>query len=998
MRLNRWHSRFFVLALAALTLPQGSGALGCGADPREPAADRLRAQFPDQAGLVLRGAGAFVQAAEGLCPARSGSNATNASDASKTSRDRGVPLDAACDPESAPAERRNLVAVLPLRGDDAVRLRLPGGFEAQVRERGAHGEADTSEAAVAYARPYGASFWAATESGFEEWLLLEGGAANSAGEPAAIWDIEGATLQQRGDAVDLLDADGTARITVTAPAAFAIGGRPVQAKLQVRGASITLSVDAQGEPVLVDPLWTATAPLIAARYAHAAALLPNGKVLVSGGVDNVALQSAELYDPAAGTWSQAGVMTSARRDHTATLLPNGKVLVTGGYKGGNFLATTEIYTPAMNTWAAAAPMLSTHYGHTATLLPNGKVLVAGGGGTNSTGSEIYDPVFNSWAATPSLGVGRSYHTATLLPNGKVLVVGGCCSSGASVEIYDPAANTWTAAASLKQGRYFHTATLLQDGRVLVAGGNGPAAATSELYNPAQNTWTVGPMLSAARTLPSATLLQSGKVLLAGGQILSSTETYDPATNAWSPDGTMLTARYWHSATLLQDGRVLIAGGYNGNSTKNAEIYGSLVGAACSAPGECLSGFCADGVCCSTACGAGPCDACSIAAGAAQNGTCTPLSGAPCSDGNACSTGDFCQAGVCLGSGTVVCAASDACHEPGTCDPATGACSTPSKPDGSPCDDGSACTTMDTCQAGTCAGGSPVLCPATDTCHEPGACDPATGLCSNPALPDGSPCDDGDKCSKSDVCQAGVCGAGTPVVCAAIDACHEPGTCDPMTGACSAPAKPDGSPCDDGDKCTEADACEDGACQSGSPVVCAPSDQCHSAGLCNPATGACSNPKLPDGTACDDGSACTQADTCKAGACLGVDPIKCPSIDECREDGACDPATGACSAGDVKPDGTACSGGVCKAGMCSGGSGSATSSSASTTGGGEGGASGSVSAGSVGGGTEGSYSEGNCGCRVAEPAPKPWPWAALLGLLALRRTSRKGTRARARTSL
>ena len=86
----------------------------------------------------------------------------------------------------------------------------------------------------------------------------------------------------------------------------------------------------------------------------------------------------------------------------------------------------------------------------------------------------------------------------------------------------------------------------------------------------------------------------------------------------------------------------------------------------------------------------------------------------------CAPTDKCQG--------VVCTALDQCHQAGTCDPATGQCSNPAKPDGAPCDDGNACSQVDTCQAGLCQGGSSVVCHAPDQCHDPGTCDPATGQC------------------------------------------------------------------------------------------------------------------------------------------------------------------------------------------------------------------------------------------------------------------------------
>ena len=67
------------------------------------------------------------------------------------------------------------------------------------------------------------------------------------------------------------------------------------------------------------------------HVSHTATLLPSGKVLVAGGSNSGCnLSSAELYDPATGTWSSTGSLVTARVGHTATLLPTGKVLVAGG--------------------------------------------------------------------------------------------------------------------------------------------------------------------------------------------------------------------------------------------------------------------------------------------------------------------------------------------------------------------------------------------------------------------------------------------------------------------------------------------------------------------------------------------------------------------------------------------------------------------------------------------------------------------------------------------
>ena len=100
--------------------------------------------------------------------------------------------------------------------------------------------------------------------------------------------------------------------------------------------------------------WTVTGSMVTARDSHTATLLPNGQVLVVGGLNSnngvIYLSSAELYNPATGTWSPTAALTTARKSHTATLLPNGKVLVAGGSFNSNPVASAELYDPATGTW------------------------------------------------------------------------------------------------------------------------------------------------------------------------------------------------------------------------------------------------------------------------------------------------------------------------------------------------------------------------------------------------------------------------------------------------------------------------------------------------------------------------------------------------------------------------------------------------------------------------------------------------------------------------
>ncbi|MBZ5637401.1 MAG: hypothetical protein LAO51_01445 [Acidobacteriia bacterium] len=88
-------------------------------------------------------------------------------------------------------------------------------------------------------------------------------------------------------------------------------------------------------------------------------------------------------------------------------------------------------------------------------------------------------------------------------------------------------------------------------------------------------------------------------------------------------------------------------------------------------------------------------------------------------------------------------------------------------EGGACSDGNACTQTDTCHNGGCVGANPVICPAPDPCHDAGTCVTGTGICSNPAKPNGTACDDGILCTDGDTCQAGTC-VGGPLIPPPVD--------------------------------------------------------------------------------------------------------------------------------------------------------------------------------------------------------------------------------------
>ncbi len=317
-----------------------------------------------------------------------------------------------------------------------------------------------------------------------------------------------------------------------------------------------------------------------ARASQTATLLNNGKVLVTTGQGNNNPASADLYDPSTGAFTATGNMTFARIYNTATLLNNGKVLFTGGLQTTGtttpVLASAELYDPATGTFTATGNMTTPRYQHTATLLSNGMVLISGGhtysvgvsGETDLDSAELYDPASGTFAATGNMTVARYGHTATLLNNGTVLITGGSTNGvtiQSSAELFSPVGGTFVATGSMALARYEHIATLLHNGMVLVAGGTSNAG-VAELYDPATGAFSETGNLIVPRNVFSATLLNDGKVLLAGGfsptlgDITNTAELYDPLTRTFIATANMTAAREYQTGTLLNDGQVLIAGG------------------------------------------------------------------------------------------------------------------------------------------------------------------------------------------------------------------------------------------------------------------------------------------------------------------------------------------------------------------------------------------------------------------------------------------------------
>ncbi|MBK5291926.1 MAG: hypothetical protein JJE04_09655, partial [Acidobacteriia bacterium] len=270
-------------------------------------------------------------------------------------------------------------------------------------------------------------------------------------------------------------------------------------------------------------------------------------------------------------WASSGSMSTARSAACSALLPDGRVMVTGGRDAGNELSTAEFY----NTYGAfsEAPMMSIpRADHACVALADGTILVAGGtsgrGTTNS--AELFDPATNSWSVVDGMTSARAGATFTRLADGRVLFTGGEASGVplSTLEIYDPAARQFSNVSSvLSSPRKDHAAAMLRDGRILIAGGTDGNIAldTADLFDPSTNSVHGFGKMTTARDGLSATLLANGLVILAGGsdgkKDLSSTDLFNPFEETFAPGPSMDFARRDHQALLIpRNNTVMMVGG------------------------------------------------------------------------------------------------------------------------------------------------------------------------------------------------------------------------------------------------------------------------------------------------------------------------------------------------------------------------------------------------------------------------------------------------------
>jgi WD40 repeat protein len=326
-------------------------------------------------------------------------------------------------------------------------------------------------------------------------------------------------------------------------------------------------------------------PMLQPRSGHTATLLPDGRVLVVGGMrrNQDFYRSAELYDPAANKFLPAGEMSVGRVGHVAILLKSGKVLIAGGWIGGGCTDSAELYDPSTKEFTPIAKMTMRRGNHIATLLADGDVLITGGADHDSPGgiasAEVFEAATLTFKAIENMHYARISHTSTLLKDGHVLLTGGRGDTvTASAELFDPKVRKFQLTGRLHVARYKHTAGLLPDGRVLIVGGsdardwNGTLN-SAEIYDPKAGRFSeTDPLHDSRFKLPEeAVQLATGELLVAGGS--KQVEIYDPKAEKFHViPGQLSDAWHFMCETRLNDGSVLLTGGYPNNDRSTAETW------------------------------------------------------------------------------------------------------------------------------------------------------------------------------------------------------------------------------------------------------------------------------------------------------------------------------------------------------------------------------------------------------------------------------------------
>ena len=276
------------------------------------------------------------------------------------------------------------------------------------------------------------------------------------------------------------------------------------------------------------------------RTGHIQLTLPDGRVLIAGGRTSevpevpgaMVHKNADIFDPKTNTFSPTGSLNVARRDHAAVILDDGRVLIAGGGDGCGMGTTmgidsAEIYDPATGTFKLLESKMSAPREFLNMIkMPDGKVLIFGGckgpGIANPSKTvDRFDPVTETFTEIGEMHAPRIYAVANLLRDGRIVLVSSWDGQkvGNDAEIYDPKTNTFTPIEGPVHAQAIQPGIRLLDGTVLCPGGltvKIQHMTSAYLYRPETNDFALTGSLQYARKLQDMALLPDGRPIIIGG--------------------------------------------------------------------------------------------------------------------------------------------------------------------------------------------------------------------------------------------------------------------------------------------------------------------------------------------------------------------------------------------------------------------------------------------------------------------------------------------------
>jgi hypothetical protein len=398
-----------------------------------------------------------------------------------------------------------------------------------------------------------------------------------------------------------------------------------------------LETDGSATAEIVDPSRGRSEPLPplkVPRREHTASLIGRDRVVVVGG-DGPARQAGlpgvistvEILSRDQGAWRWQGgpSLRHPRRAHAAVVLRDGRLVVLGGMgELAEPLASIEILSADGKQWTDAGSLAAPCAHARAHLLRDGRILVL----ADQDHAEVWDPSSKRTGktiASPGLHGPRGPMTTVELTDGRILVAGPDSSPPgprAVVKTWNPRSQTWSLASDLPaeaagfSALYWPQAVRLGDDVIFV----GEDAV--EAFSAHDRTWRhLEPSLVATYGATVTPIGSNDALLLAGGHIgrcdlaeiwrrderptgrwapaghdgqalvvlkdgrvltvsavdanhladSRTTRTWDPKTHALGAPARMLRPRRNFSTTLLPDGRVLVAGGYDDNDVAEPKL-------------------------------------------------------------------------------------------------------------------------------------------------------------------------------------------------------------------------------------------------------------------------------------------------------------------------------------------------------------------------------------------------------------------------------------------